>query len=174
MPSPAHCAGSDGPRGNLSSAAVASPLPIVALDGDRVRVRGGRLLGNHHALERGTCIRRSQPWRTNRARALRANETSAEEKLWAELRNRQLAGLKFVRQAAIGPHFVDFLCREHDIVVEIDGGTHGTEAEIAADRTRERELERRGFRIFRAWNDDIFENIDGVLDGLLTFVEVGA
>ena len=62
---------------------------------------------------------------------MRANETSAEEKLWRELRNRRHADFKFVRPAPVGPYFVDFLCCERKIIVEIDGGTHGTADEIA-------------------------------------------
>ena len=119
-------------------------------------------------------MRRAQPWKTNRSRVLRANETSAEAKLWSELRNRQLAGLKFVRQAPVGYYFADFLCRERRIIVEIDGGTHSTVEELASDAAREAELHRLGFRVFRAWNDEIYDNIDGVLDALLAFVDESA
>jgi very-short-patch-repair endonuclease len=116
-------------------------------------------------------MRGEQPWRTNRSRVLRSQPISAEAKLWHKLRNRQLAGLKFVRQASIDPYFVDFLCREHKVVVEIDGGTHSTHAELAADTNRGQELERMGYRVFRAHNADVFEDIDGVLDTLLAFIE---
>lgn len=115
-------------------------------------------------------MRRAQPWKTNRARVLRVHETSAEAKVWSALRGRRLEGLKFVRQAPIEPYFVDFLCRERRVIVEVDGGTHATDAEIAADAEREVHLRRLGYRVFRATNDDIFRNLDGVLDGLLAFV----
>ncbi len=114
-------------------------------------------------------MRHSQPWRTNRSRVLRANDTSAEAKLWAELRNRQLGDLKFVRQAAVGGYFVDFLCRERKVVVEIDGGTHSTDAELANDAARSDELSSRGYRVFRVSNADVFENLDDVLSALLAF-----
>ena len=55
-----------------------------------------------------------------------------------DLRNLNLDGWKFVRQAPIESYFVDFLCRAHKVVVEVDGGTHGTEAEIAYDERRSR------------------------------------
>ena len=64
-------------------------------------------------------MRRAQPWKTNRARVLRVHETSAEAKLWSALRGRRLDGLKFVRQAPIAPYFVDFLCRERRVIVEV-------------------------------------------------------
>jgi very-short-patch-repair endonuclease len=116
-------------------------------------------------------MRGEQPWRTNRARALRSQPISAEAKLWAKLRNRQLGGLKFVRQAPIGPYFADFLCRERRIVVEVDGSTHGTEAELAGDAARTAEFGRLGYRVFRVRNIDVFENIERVLDALLGFIE---
>ena len=116
-------------------------------------------------------MRHSQPWRTNRSRVLRANDTSAEAKLWAELRNRQLGDLKFVRQAPVGDYFVDFLCRERKVVVEIDGGTHATDAELARDAARSDELRARGYRVFRVSNADVFEHLDEVLAALLAFAE---
>jgi very-short-patch-repair endonuclease len=118
-------------------------------------------------------MRGSQPWRTNRARVLRSQPISAEARLWARLRNRQLAGLKFVRQVPIDSHFVDFVCRERRVVVEADGGTHSTEGELARDSARTRNLRRLGYRVFRVHNTDVYENIDGVLDTLLAFIERG-
>jgi very-short-patch-repair endonuclease len=118
-------------------------------------------------------MRGSQPWRTNRSRVLRAQPISAEAKLWARLRNRRLGGLKFVRQAPIGPYFVDFVCRERKVVVEVDGGTHATEAEIASDEVRTHEIARLGYRVFRVHNRDIYENLDAVLDALLAFAAGG-
>ena len=115
-------------------------------------------------------MRRSQPWKTQRARVLRANASSAEDKLWAELRNRQLGGMKFVRQAAIGTYFVDFLCRERAVVVEVDGGTHSTDTEIAADGQRADYLRAEGYLIFRVHNFEVYENVDGDCDSLLAFV----
>ena len=102
---------------------------------------------------------------------LRANETSAEDRVWQAIRNRQLGNCKFVRQLPIGPYFADFACREHKIVVEIDGATHGTGAEVAYDAARTAVLEQMGYRVFRAHNSEIGENLNGVLDTLLAFIE---
>jgi very-short-patch-repair endonuclease len=118
-------------------------------------------------------MRGSQPWRTNRARTLRSRPISAEARLWAKLRGRRLGGLKFIRQAPVGPYFVDFLCRERMVVVEVDGGTHGTEHEIACDEHRAAHLHRLGFRIFRVHNVDVYENLERVLDALLAFAAEG-
>jgi len=118
-------------------------------------------------------VRRSQPWRTSKARVLRSQPISAEAKLWSKLRDRRLGGLKFVRQAPLGAHFVDFLCRERNVVVEVDGGTHGTAAEIGDDAARTAELERLGYRVFRVSNRDVYDNVERVLDALAAFAESG-
>jgi very-short-patch-repair endonuclease len=89
------------------------------------------------------------------------------------LRNRQLGDLKFVRQAPVGGYFVDFLCRERTVVVEIDGGTHSTDAELARDAARSEELSRKGYRVFRVCNAEVFENLDEVLAALLAFATPG-
>ena len=116
-------------------------------------------------------MRGSQPWRTNRARVLRSQHVAAEERLWHRLRNRQLGGFKFVRQAPIDRYFADFLCRERMLIVEVDGGTHGEHEEMASDGRRTATLETMGYRVVRVTNSDVFHNIDGVLDGLLATLE---
>ena len=97
--------------------------------------------------------------------------TSAEARLWARLRNRGLRGHKFVRQAPIGPFFADFLCREQRVVVEVDGVTHASDHEIAADAKRAEAIEQHGFQIFRITNADVDTNIEGVLTALLALIE---
>ena len=118
-------------------------------------------------------MRRTQPWKTLRARTLRANETSAEQKLWDALRNRQLGGLKFARQVSIAPFFADFVCRDLKLIVEVDGATHSTPEELEQDSAREAFLKAKGYRVFRVLNDDVYNNLDGVLDTLLAFALEG-
>jgi len=103
--------------------------------------------------------------RVSRARSLRRALTPAESELWSKLRNRQLGGFKFARQEPIGPYYVDFACRERRLIVELDGGQH---AESATDQERDSDLGALGYRVIRIWNNEIVENIDGVLQALLT------
>jgi very-short-patch-repair endonuclease len=44
------------------------------------------------------------------AKEMRRTATPAEKALWAELRDRRLAGLKFYRQDVIGSFIADFYC----------------------------------------------------------------
>jgi very-short-patch-repair endonuclease len=99
-----------------------------------------------------------------RARRLRAAETSAEARLWQALRNRQLADWKFRRQQPIDRYVVDFVSLDGKLVVEVDGATHDTQAEIARDAERTSILESLGFHVVRVTNMDVYDNLEGVLE----------
>ena len=105
---------------------------------------------------------------TERARRLRHRSTRSESVLWRHLRDRQLAGFKFVRQQPIGPYFADFVCRERKLVVEVDGGQH---ADSATDADRDAAMCGFGYRTIRVWNNDVLGNIDGVLQMLKAELE---
>ena len=96
------------------------------------------------------------------ARKLRAKQTSAEAKLWKVLRNRQLAHWNFRRQHSIDRYIVDFVTIEGKLIVEVDGATHSTKAQLARDAQRSRILETLGFHIVRVTNVDIYDNLEGV------------
>jgi very-short-patch-repair endonuclease len=100
-----------------------------------------------------------------RARELRRSMTVPEQKLWRALRGRRLAGLKFVRQFAIGPFIADFVCRQFNLVVEVDGESHAYSGPY--DRKRESELERHGFRILRISNDEVLQDMEAVLTAIV-------
>ena len=98
-----------------------------------------------------------------RQRRLRREPTEPEKKLWRHLRNRQVAGLKFRQQVWLGPYIVDFFCAEARLAIELDGETHiGPEAE-AYDERRTAFIEAEGFRLRRFWNNDVMQNIEGVV-----------
>ena len=94
------------------------------------------------------------------ARRLRVNQTDAETLLWNRIRNRQIDGHKFARQVPIGPYICDFVCREKQLVIEVDGGQHN---ESTADAIRDRRLSDEGYKVIRFWNNDVLGNIEGVL-----------
>jgi very-short-patch-repair endonuclease len=104
------------------------------------------------------------PKPSDRARDMRRNATAAESRLWQTLRNRQIEGRKFVRQAPVGPFFADFLCRELKLIIEIDGITHQAPEEQAYDRRRTEELAKLGYRVIRFTNADILESIDHTIE----------
>jgi len=93
------------------------------------------------------------------SRKLRNNPTEAEKKLWYFLRNKNL-GYKFRRQQPIGPYFPDFVCLDKLLIIELDGGQHYGSAE---DKVRDNYFKKEGFTVLRFWNNEVMENIDGVL-----------
>jgi very-short-patch-repair endonuclease len=99
--------------------------------------------------------------RTERARSLRRALTPAEFALWSRIRGRQLGGCKFVRQEPIGRYYVDFVCRDRHLIVELDGGQHADHPE---DGRRDSDLCALGYRVIRFWNNDVIDNLDGVLE----------
>ncbi len=103
---------------------------------------------------------RSTPTATARARKLRQNSTEVEKRLWHCLRAGQIEGMKFRRQEPILGFTVDFVCHANRLIIELDGGQH---AETAADDRRTKLLSQAGFRVLRFWNNDVVDNLDGVL-----------
>jgi very-short-patch-repair endonuclease len=87
------------------------------------------------------------------AREQRANAVQAESLVWGAVRNRRCEGGKFQRQVALGNFLVDFVCFERRLVVEIDGPSHGSEEQRAADAARDVWLRGQGFRILRLPNE---------------------
>jgi very-short-patch-repair endonuclease len=100
---------------------------------------------------------------TSFARKLRREETSAEECLWRELRNRQMDGWKFKRQVPHGRYVLDFYCFDAGLVVEVDGAQH-LERRQEHDAERTAYLEQHGLRVLRLSNSDVLDNMDGTLE----------
>jgi very-short-patch-repair endonuclease len=100
----------------------------------------------------------------NRAKSMRSNQTPAEHRLWQILRAKRLADYKFKRQLPIDGYIVDFVCLAHRLIVEVDGGQH---SESESDGLRDAYLAAQRFRVLRFWNNDIFENAEGVVRGIL-------
>jgi very-short-patch-repair endonuclease len=107
--------------------------------------------------------------RVPRARALRRDATEAEKKLWQHLRQPPFKQHHFRRQATIGPYFADFASHRLKIVIELDGGQH---ADNAADERRTSYLASEGYRVLRFWNNDVVENLSGVLSTIDTAINV--
>jgi very-short-patch-repair endonuclease len=95
--------------------------------------------------------------------------TDAENRMWYYLRNRRLGGYKFVRELVIGHYIADFVCREKKLVIEIDGSQHMDAVEYDALRTKD--LEGLGYRVLRLWNNEVFQNILGVMDSILNLLD---
>jgi very-short-patch-repair endonuclease len=93
--------------------------------------------------------------------------TEAEKKLWQHLRQPPFKEHHFRRQATIGSYFADFASHQLRIVIEVDGGQH---SDSAADDVRTSDLVSKGYRVLRFWNNDVLENLSGVLSAIDTAI----
>jgi very-short-patch-repair endonuclease len=96
------------------------------------------------------------------ARHLRKQSTDTEVYLWRYLRDRRMVGVKFRRQRPIGSYIVDFVCLERKLVIEVDGGQHAVDMEY--DQRRDEYLRDEGYVVLRFWDNEVFRNIEGVLE----------
>jgi very-short-patch-repair endonuclease len=104
---------------------------------------------------------RVAPVKVERSRALRREMTPAERLLWERLRRKQALAVRFRRQQVIDGFIVDFYCHAAGLVVEVDGAVRAAQPEYDAER--DRSLAARGLRILRVSNDEVREDIEGVL-----------
>ena len=103
------------------------------------------------------------------ARHLRKRGTDAEQRLWRQLRNRQINGYKFRRQVPIGNYIVDFLCKEKRLIVELDGSQHNLRKEY--DQQRTEFFISQGYRVVRYWNNQVQQESEAVLEDILRELE---
>lgn len=95
---------------------------------------------------------------TEKARRLRKAVTTAEQRAWWLLRDRNLLGLKFRRQHPIGKFVVDSYCQQSRLVVELDGSVHAQPSQARKDSARDAHLKRLGIRVLRLPNGMVSED----------------
>jgi very-short-patch-repair endonuclease len=105
-------------------------------------------------------------FRRDKARRLRAKTTEPEIRLWRQLRRAPMLGSHFRRQVPIGPYVADFACMAARLIIEVDGSQHADTTTKAHDEVRTQWLEREGYRVLRFWNNELTENMQGVLESI--------
>jgi very-short-patch-repair endonuclease len=97
--------------------------------------------------------------------------TEAEVIVWSQLRKRAQRSALFRRQAPIGHYAADFACIAARLVLEIDGATHSSDAEIAHDAKRTAYLTQEGWTVLRFTNDDVYRRLGKVMDAIWAAVD---
>ena len=105
------------------------------------------------------------------SRNLRNNSTLSEVLLWNELKARKINGYQFMRQKSIGNYIVDFYCSKLKLAIEVDGETHGFERAIVRDQIKDKYLASLGIHIIRYDYSDVKNDISGVIDHLIDWIE---
>ena len=75
----------------------------------------------------------------------------------------------YPHQQVIDNYIVDFVCREKKLIVEVDGGQHMDKTEYDEHRTRV--LEAHGYQVLRVWNNEVFQNVPGIMEKILALLE---
>ncbi|MCR4613105.1 MAG: endonuclease domain-containing protein [Bacteroidaceae bacterium] len=97
------------------------------------------------------------------AKKNRANPTLAELILWQYLRGKSM-GTKFFRQYIVADYIADFASVQHQLIIEVDGAYHSELNQIAYDEGRTQRLQDLGFTVLRFTNEDIYDNIEFVIN----------
>jgi very-short-patch-repair endonuclease len=105
--------------------------------------------------------KKSTPITYQHTHNLRHNLTVAESRLWSRLRAHQLRDVHFRRQHARGKYIVDFCAPRKMLIIELDGSQH-LDREVQ-DNERTPFLTSKGYRILRFWNQEVSNNLDGVI-----------
>ena len=116
-------------------------------------------------------MRESERRSASLAKHLRRALTEAELILWSQLNKRAQQKLRFRRQHPIGPYVADFACIAARLVIELDGATHGSDAELAHDARRDAFLAARGWRVMRFANDEVYRALGAVLDAIAAAID---
>jgi len=98
------------------------------------------------------------------SKALRRNQTEAEEIIWQCLRNRKILNFKFRRQHPLHQYIADFYCHEAKLIIEIDGEIHNNPENQGYDQNRTDELMKIGITVIRFTNQEVNNNLDEVIN----------
>ncbi len=104
------------------------------------------------------------------AKKNRANPTEAESLMWRYL-NRKDTGLRWRRQHIIGDYIADFVCLSERLIIEIDGGYHFEQEQEEEDAVRSHTLEAMGYKVIRFSNEEVFEDIDYILERIQYIID---
>ncbi|TAH38325.1 MAG: endonuclease domain-containing protein [Alphaproteobacteria bacterium] len=101
-----------------------------------------------------------------RSRKLRKDSSNPERKLWQELRLLKAEGFHFRRQHPIDRFYVDFICLDRKLAIELDGYSHTLETEYQRDLQKEQCLKDQGFRLIRFDNKDVYQNMEMIIENI--------
>lgn len=105
----------------------------------------------------------------NFAKEMRNNSTKAEIKLWNELlKAKKMKGYSFLRQRPVGNYIADFMCKELNLIIEVDGISH--EGKKEKDVERDKVLSDMEFTVLRFTDFDVLQDINYVEDTITAYI----
>jgi cyclase len=117
-------------------------------------------------------LQRVSDYKLQQARNLRKSTTHEERLFWERVRGNRVMGLQFRRQQPVEGFITDFYCNQARCVVEIDGSVHDNPERKAMDERRRKVFESRGLTEIRFTNNEIRNDIHGVIERLKKRLEL--
>jgi len=108
----------------------------------------------------------------DKRKQLRNNMTTAENILWGKIKGKQIETCKFRRQYSINQFVIDLYCPELKLAIEIDGESHFQDDAIKYDKERQVLIESIGVQFLRFNNNEVYNNLDGVLEVITEKVQI--
>ena len=102
---------------------------------------------------------------------MRKTMTPPEARMWVNLKRLRAQGYHFRRQAPFRGYFLDFVCFERRLVIEVDGQHHGEDAQALHDARRDATLATEGFLTLRFDNPSIRDHIGEVMEHVMRTLE---
>ena len=104
-----------------------------------------------------------------KARAMRKAMSPPEARLWVALRPLRKAGYQFRRKHPLRGYFLDFVCLDRRLIVEVDGMTHAGRG--VRDAERDAAMARLGFKTLRVPAIDVRDRLGDVVDWIVRELE---
>jgi|SRR5436190_2994887 len=104
------------------------------------------------------------------ARKLRNKLTPAEQTFGLRLKG-LFPAYKFRRQHPISIYIEDFYCHKLNLVIEIDGPIHNSNEAKLDDEKRQKNLENLSLTVIRFTNEQIKNEIEGVIEIVSSTIE---
>ena len=98
-----------------------------------------------------------------RARKLRRQTSGDEQKLWHQLRDKQVDGLRFRRQRPIGKYIVDFVCDEAKLIIELNDKLPVSNP---VEKARAAFFKAQGYKVVQMLNSDVVASIKTGLEAI--------
>jgi very-short-patch-repair endonuclease len=97
-----------------------------------------------------------------RRQDLRGEMPRAEVILWSSLQR---------RQHSVGSYVIDFYAPEVTLAIELDGDSHAWPGRVEHDAERDRILQSVGIHVVRIPNEEVFQNLEGVMECLARVID---
>ncbi len=98
--------------------------------------------------------------------------TRAEVALWTHaLRAGGVKGYPFRRQRPVLQYVADFMCKNLNLIIEVDGSSHQWSGAAERDVIRQKRLEDAGFKVIRFTDDEVLNALEATVKRIVSTIE---